>query len=197
MRIKYLYISIIFLSIVFFIYIVRNQRDTKVDTRTMKNPHSQMPNDSIHQNLFSKTNPSRENVSQEFRQKLQNLENKYHSNPDDLKTGIELADLYLAAHQNEKAISIYEKFRDKLPKETLFSLTLAYYNLKNFSKAEEITRLILKKYPDEYRAKFNLASIKASIGEKEIAKKLWTEIIENYPETDEAKQAKIFLERLK
>ncbi len=197
MKIKYFYLLIALLSIIFFIYITRNEKDIEIDKRTMKNPHTQIPNDSIHKDLFSKSNPSRENVSQEFKKKLQDLENKYHSSPDDLNTGIELGDLYLAAHQNEKAITIYEKFKNKLPKETLFNLTLAYYNLKNYSKAEEITKFILKKYPDEYRAKFNLASIKAAIGEKEIAKKLWNEIIQKYRDTDEAKKAKIFLERLK
>lgn len=197
MKIKYFYLFIAFLSIIFLIYITRNEKDIKIDKRTTKNPHTQIPNDSIHKDLFSKSNPSKENVSLEFKKKLQDLENRYNSNPDDLNTGIALGDFYLAAHQNEKAITVYEKFRNKLPKEILFNLTLAYYNLQNFSKAEEITRLILKKYPDEYRAKFNLASIKATIGEKEIAKKLWTEIIQKYPDTDEAKQAKIFLERLK
>ncbi|MFN4110969.1 MAG: tetratricopeptide repeat protein, partial [Ignavibacteria bacterium] len=71
------------------------------------------------------------------------------------------------------------------------------YNIKNFDKAEEITKLILKKKPDDYRAIFNLGSINATKGNKELAKKYWTEVIEKYPETEEAKQAREFLTRLK
>jgi tetratricopeptide (TPR) repeat protein len=163
----------------------------------MQNLHQNMPDDSIHKNLFQNTTPSKENVSDAFRNKLHELEMKFKANPSKVEIAEELADFYLAAHQNEKAIDIYEKFRNQLSLDALFNLTLAYYNSKNLKKAEEITRFILKKKPDEYRAIFNLGSIKASMGEKEEAKKYWNEVINRYPKTEEAKKAKEFLAILK
>jgi tetratricopeptide (TPR) repeat protein len=122
---------------------------------------------------------------------------KYKANSKSVEAAVELADFYLAAHQNEKAIEIYEKFRDKLPVESLFNLTVAYYNLKNLEKAEEVTKYILKRKPDEYRAIFNLGSIRASMGDKETAKKYWNEVINRFPNTEEAKKAKEFLAVIK
>jgi len=196
MKMKYFYLMLVSLAIIFLIYIVReNQPESKMSS--MPNPHKNIPQDSIHKNLFQQAKPSKENVSESFRKRLQELESKFKSNPKDVKTATELADLYLASHQNEKAIEIYESIRNKLSIESLFNLTLAYYNLKNFDKAEETTRLILKNNPNDYRAIFNLGSINASKGDKESAKKYWNEVINKFPNTDEAKQAKEFLARLK
>lgn len=199
MKIKYFYLALIFISALFLIYILRdNQSVSKVNkSKVEQNPHRNMPDDSIHKNLFQNTTPSKENVSEAFRNKLHELEMKFKTNPNKVEVAEELADFYLAAHQNEKAIQVYEKFRNQLSLDALFNLTLAYYNSKNLKKAEEITRFILKKKPDEYRAIFNLGSIKASMGEKEEAKKYWNEVISRFPKTEEAKKAKEFLVMLK
>ena len=196
MKIKYFYLTLIFISVLFLIYILRDSRSVSKMNKSkvvMQNPHQNMPDDSIHKNLFQNTPPSKENVSDAFRNKLHELEMKFKTNPDKVEVAEELADFYLAAHQNEKAIQIYEKFRNELSIEALYNLTLAYYNLKNLSKSEEITRFILKKSPNEYKAIFNLGSIKASMGKKEEEKKYWNEVINRFPKTEEAKKAKEFL----
>jgi len=199
MKAKYFYLTLIVLSVLFLVYILNenNSGQRKVTAKMgMENPHKNMPNDSIHKNIFQ-TTPSKENVSESFRNKLHELEMKYKANSKSVEAAVELADFYLAAHQNEKAIEIYEKFRDKLPVESLFNLTVAYYNLKNLEKAEEVTKYILKRKPDEYRAIFNLGSIRASMGDKETAKKYWNEVINRFPNTEEAKKAKEFLAIIK
>lgn len=199
--IKYFYLMVILISVLFVVYIVRENdqihKPISNSAMRMENPHKNMPDDSIHRNIFQNAPPSRENVSETFRNKLHELEMKYKRNPNNLESATELADFYLAAHDNSKAIEIYEKFRDKLSIESLFNLTVAYYNLKNYKKAEEITKLILKKKPDEYRAIFNLGSINASMGEKEQAKKYWNDVINRFPQTEEAKKAKELLAILK
>lgn len=197
MKMKYFYLALTIISIIFIIYVVREKNQLKEDSRTINNPHQNLPNDSIHRKFFENPSPSKANVSEEFRKQLEKLESRYRSNPQEISVATELADLYLASHQEEKAIEIYEKVQVKLSIESLFNLTLAYYNIKNFDKAEEISKLILKKKPNEYRAIFNLGSINATKGNKEAAKKYWNEVIKNYPETEEAKQAKEFLARLK
>lgn len=197
MKMKYFYLALTIISIIFIIYVVREKEQLKENNETNKNPHQNMPSDSIHRKFFENPSPSSENVSEEFRRKLQQLESKYQSNPKDVNTATELADLYLSSHQEEKAIKIYENVRDKLSIEALFNLTLAYYNLREFDKAEEVSKFILKKKPDEYRATFNLGSINATKGNKEAARKYWNEVIKKYPESEEAKQAKEFLARLK
>lgn len=200
MKIKYFYLTLIFISALFLVYILRdNQKAQELNKSKvgMQNPHQNMPDDSIHKNIFQNTPPSKENVSEAFRNKLHELEMKFKANPEKVEVAEELADFYFAAHQNEKAIQIYEKFRNRLSIDALFNLTLAYYNLKDLKKAEEVTRFILKKKPDEHRAIFNLGSIKASMGEKEEAKKYWNEVINRFPKTEEAKKAKEFLAILK
>lgn len=193
---KYFYLMIAVLSVIFLIFIIRNNPNNQ-NLSSMENPHKNIPDDSIHKNLFQGFSPSKENVSEAFRKKLRELENKLKSNPGDVETATELGDLYLSAHQDKKAIEVYETVRNKLQTESLFNLTLAYYNIKNFDKAEEVTKFILKKKPDEYRAIFNLGSINATKGNKELARKYWNEVIEKFPDTEEAKQAREFLARLK
>ncbi len=193
---KYFYLMIAVLSVIFLIFIIRNNPNNQ-NRSSMENPHKNIPDDSIHKNLFQGFSPSKENVSEAFRKKLRELENKLKSNPGDVETATELGDLYLSAHQDKKAIEVYETVRNKLQTESLFNLTLAYYNIKNFDKAEEVTKFILKKKPDEYRAIFNLGSINATKGNKELARKYWNEVIEKFPDTEEAKQAREFLARLK
>jgi len=196
MKMKYFYLMIAVLSVIFLIFIIRNNPNNQ-NLSSMENPHKNIPDDSIHKNLFQGFSPSKENVSEAFRKKLRELENKLKSNPGDVETATELGDLYLSAHQDKKAIEVYETVRNKLQTESLFNLTLAYYNIKNFDKAEEVTKFILKKKPDEYRAIFNLGSINATKGNKELARKYWNEVIEKFPDTEEAKQAREFLARLK
>lgn len=196
MKTKYFYLLLFALSVIFIIYIIRENQNTRLNS-IMQNPHKNIPDDSIHKNLFQGSAPSKENVSETFRKKVQELETKIKTNPHNVEVVTELGDLYLAAHQDKKAIEIYETLRDKLSIETLFNLTLAYYNLKNLDKAEEVSKFILKKKPDEYRAIFNLGSINASKGNKDLAIKYWNDVIKKYPETEEAKQAKEFVMRLK
>lgn len=197
MKIKYFYLTLFTLSIIFIIYLSRTDKPKESKTTLMNNPHQNIPDDSIHQNIFKSVSPSKENVSEEFKKRLNELEKKFSHNPEDYKTGQELADLYLAAHQNEKAIYIYEKIKSQASLESLYNLTLAYYNIRNFNKAEETTRYILKKNPNEYKALFNLGSIKATMGQTKEAKKIWMELITKYPKTEEAKTAKEYLTKLK
>lgn len=197
MRVKYFYLALFTLSIIFIIYLTRTNIPKESKTTLMNNPHQNMPDDSIHQNIFKGNTPSKENVSEEFKKRLNELEKKFRDNPEDYKTGQELADLYLSAHQSEKAITIYEKIKLRASIESLYNLTLAYYNIRNLKKAEETTLYILKKNPNEYKALFNLGSIKATMGQTSEAKKYWMELITKYPKTEEAKTAKEYLARLK
>jgi len=198
MKIKYFYLTLLFISALFIIYVVKDDQ-SMLETRKneFKNPIKNIPDDSIHKNLFQNTNPSRDNVSEAFRIKLHELEMKFKSKPDNVEIAEELADLYLASHQENKAIQVYEKFRNKLSIESLFNLTLAYYNLKNLEKAEDVTIYILRKKPNDYKAIFNLGSIRASMGDKEQAKKYWSEVINRFPQTEEAKKAQELLALLK
>ncbi|MEM4260729.1 MAG: tetratricopeptide repeat protein [Candidatus Woesearchaeota archaeon] len=197
LKVKHFYLILIIMIVIILVYAISNKNQNQGLTNFNKNHPNKILTDSIHSKLFNKSIPSKDNVSIEFRKKLNELEGKYKANPTNLAIATELADNYLAAHKNQEAIKIYESFRDKLSIDLLFNLTSAYYNLGDFEKADEVSRYILKKNRNEYRAIFNLGSINATKGNKEAAKKYWEEVINNYPNTEEALKAKEFINKLK
>ena len=70
------------------------------------------------------------------------------------------------------------------------------YNEGNFSDAEVKFKKGVEKSPESFEAKFNLGVIAVSLGDKEKARKIWTELAENNPGSEASEYAKEALKKL-
>lgn len=161
----------------------------------------EMPNDEIHQDLDipGKESPGKGNVTSSVFERLEELKKEVEKNPKDTLKLREYADFLAAAHKPDEAILYYEKILkiDPKKKDVLFNLSFIYYNnIKNFDKAESLTNTILKYYPEDTQAMYNLGAIKASKGDRETARQIWEKIIKDFPNSASAELAKTSLTQL-
>lgn len=171
-------------------------KDTSNDVVT----NEQMPKDDIHKELTNpmSQSPGPSNVTSETMQKMEVLKKSVEANPEDTLKIREYADFLSMAHKPKDAIKYYEKIlnRDNNRIDILFSLTFIYYNEGNVSKADELTKTILKIDPDNEMALYNTGAIEASRGNKEQAREIWTKLIEAFPGSETTELAKNSLNRL-
>ncbi len=151
-----------------------------------------MPQDDIHSALPPGGDaPSKANVNQNYLNMVNDLNAKIQANPADTMSMRELAELYYAGHKVEEAFALYNKILEKNPKRTdiLFELTQYYYDKKNYAEAEKVTERILTYDKNNFRAMYNLGSLRIAQGDKEGGRKQWQMIIEKFPGTEAAKLA--------
>jgi tetratricopeptide (TPR) repeat protein len=164
------------------------------EVTTQQNP----PDDEIHNPLKSGESPSKDNVSEGFRHRLEMLRKSIEENPGDTTKLKVYADLLAGAHMMEQSVEFYEKILAINPKRTdiLFSLSFIYYSLGNLDKAEIQTNKILIIAPRNVNAQYNLGAIAAGKGEKERAKEIWSKIVQQYPEDEVGKKAANSIQKL-
>jgi TolA-binding protein len=78
----------------------------------------------------------------------------------------------------------------------MFDLALAYYDKQKFDKALDLTKGILRLEPKSTKAQYNLGAIYATQGNKEEAKKVWQQLIESAPGSEDAGRAKESMKQL-
>ena len=102
------------------------------------------------------------------------------------------------AHQNVKALPIYERLVKLKPNDTdaRFALTSIYYENRQLDKAEKETDIILSYDKNNPQALYNKGAIVAGKGEKEKAQKIWNDVINRFPESKAAQLAKSALQKL-
>lgn len=200
MKIKPLYIygSVAVIVIVSLIILTQvNNSNTGSTNRSNK----EMPQDSIHNGLGNPTaeNPTKDNVTENVKHKLEMLKKVVDENPNDTLKIREYADFLTAAHRQMDAIEYYEKILKVNPKRTdiYFSLSFIYFNNQNFTKAEELTNRILSFDKKNVQAVYNLGAISASLGNKEKAKKIWENLLSEYPNSEVTELTKTSLSQLK
>ncbi len=194
MKIKpiYIYGAIILIAAIFLIVSTR-QNNSNTESNSSNINNQEMPQDDIHKNLENPTTekPTKDNVSANVMHQLEMLKKAVEENPNDTTKLKEYADFLSAAHQPEKAIPYYEKILSKDPKRTdiLFALTFIYYNQKNLDKAEETTNKILTYDKGNEQALYNLGAIEATKGNREKARQIWTDLVNNHPNSQTSKMA--------
>lgn len=199
MKFKVIYIYIIFIiaavSILIFVISSGNTQVTQI------NPKSPMPEDAIHKGIQNPTSPppSKDNVSESFRQELSGLKEAVENNPNDTAALKSYADLLAASHKPQESIALYERILKKNPKriDILFSLSQIYFNSGDFDKAEEATNKILHYDKNNIQALYNLGAIAASSLKSDKARLIWNKLIKEYPNSDLTTTTKESLNNLK
>lgn len=198
MKIKPVYIYVIsFVVIVILLVVFTSGGDgTSLPTEEV-NPHSQLPDDEIHRNLEGDS-PMSGNVSESFRQKMNQLKEGYESNPSDTVNAKEYARMLAAAHQPENAVEIYKGIlsRDKNRFDIRFELATVYYNMRQYENAKDEIQKVLEVDNDNLDAKYNLGAIEAAMGNTDKAKEIWNQLVNQYPDSEAARVAEQSLKNL-
>jgi len=159
-----------------------------------------MPNDDVHNQLKNQTStsPGKENVSEEYKKKLAELEQAVNENPNDTLALRNYADYLTASHKMDEAITYYEKILSADPKRSdiHFSLAVIYFNKQNFDKCDNENEKVLEYDAQNQMALYNLGAVAATRGLKEKAKDYWNKVISINEKTETAQLAKESLSKL-
>jgi tetratricopeptide (TPR) repeat protein len=193
--VKYLY-GIVFVFTITFLIIVSRKSSSSSDIKSKVNSNN-LPQDAIHQNL-GKESPNSSNVNKEIIIKLKEMKKLADALPTDTLRIREYADFLIAAHKPAEAINYYKKVLnfDMRRKDILLSLTQAYYLENDLDSAENITEKILQIFPGDFQATYNLGAIEATKGNKDKARQIWNQLINEHPNSETAVLAKESLSKL-
>ena len=201
MKFKPLYFyGAVFIAAVLILIVVSQQDNGKEILSDNKINTEEMPQDDVHSQFRNESNdaPSKENLSEEYHQKLAELKNTVEQNPGDTLAMRNYADYLAASHKNDEAVANYSKILEIDPSriDILFNLSFLYYNLGNMDKADEYNNRVLKLEPDHVSALYNKGAISATRGEAETARDIWNRIVKDFPESETTVLAKQSLDRL-
>lgn len=195
MKLKPIYIYVVLLAAAVAVFLLVPTDQPEKSNLLSK----EMPQDDIHKDMQNRQGPpNKDNVTGNIKHQMEMMQKRVEENPDDTLIARQYADFLAAAHRSEEAVKLYENILKKDAKriDILFSLSFIYYNQKNFDKAEEATKKILKNDPDDLRARYNIGAIAQARGNTEKTVEIWTEIAQKYPSTETGKLAKESLQKL-
>jgi len=194
----YLYGAIAVIAVAVLIVVVI--QDKSNSNQPAVTDEQMMPNDDVHNQLKNQTStsPGKENVSEEYRKKLAELEQAVNENPTDTLALRQLADYLTASHKMDEAISYYEKILAADPKrsDVHFSLAVIYFNKQNFDKCDNENEKVLEYDPQNQMALYNLGAVAATRGLKAKAKDYWYKVISINENSETAHLAKESLSKL-
>ena len=197
-KLIYFYGIIVLISIIVLVVVATQNSTEPKEVQIGQNQN--MPDDEVHKNLMKlgENQPSKENVSDEYRKRMAELKDAVEKNPEDTIALKNYADFLSASHNMSDAITYYNKILQVDPKraDIHFSLALIYYNKQDFAKCEDENNKVLKFDPKNQMALYNLGAIAATRGEVIKAKDFWNEVIEINPESETGKLAKESLAKL-
>ncbi len=194
----YLY-GIVFIALAVFVFVLSEENGNTGGTNS-EITQENIPNDDIHSQMKnpSGTGPSKENVTEEYRQHLKQLQDAVDNNPNDTLKIRELADFLSASHKTDDAISYYKKVlkADPKRKDIRFSLSFIYYTKGDLASAEEQNNKVLEYDPNDEMALYNVGAIAASRGNKEKAREYWNKVLSINPDSETGKLASESLKKL-
>jgi len=194
----YLYGAIAVIAIAVLIVVVI--QDKSNSNQPPVTDEQMMPNDDVHNQLKNQTStsPGKENVSEEYRKKLAELEQAANENPTDTIAIRKYADYLTASHKMNEAIPYYEKILTADPRRSdiHFSLAVIYFNKQNFDKCDSENEKVLEYDPQNQMALYNLGAVAATRGQKEKARDYWNKVISINEATETAQLAKESLSKL-
>ena len=199
MKIKplYFYLGVALIVIVYLLVITQNNNGK----RNVTNPaNKEIQSDEIHQGMNppGQQAPSKSNVSGDILRHMEFLKKAVEESPNDTAKLKEYADFLYMAHQNGKALPIYERLVKLKPDDidARFTLTSIYYEDRQLTKAEKETDIILSYDKNNPQALYNKGAIVAGKGEKQKAQKIWNDVINRFPESKAAQLARSALQKL-
>jgi len=199
MKFKPLYFyGAVFIIVVAVLIIISQQSGEVKNTSVIDLNEQEIPNDEIHNPLKSGNAPGKENVSQEFKHKMEMLKKAVDENPSDTTKLMQYAELLAAAHKQNEAIEYYQKVLtiDSKRIDVRFSLSFIYYTKGDLEKSEEQTNKILAIDPENRSAQYNLGAIAATKGDKEKAREIWKKLADKFPNDEIGIKAKNSLQQL-
>lgn len=195
----YFYGAVLFAAVIVLI-LVTQQDDKQENIKNDKVNTQEMPQDDVHSQFRSESNdsPNKENLSEEYYQKLAELKNTVEQNPGDTLAMRHYADYLAASHKNDEAVMNYNKILEIDPSriDILFNLSFLYYNIGNMDESDRYNNRVLKLDPEHVSALYNKGAITATRGDTETAREIWNRIISDFPESETTVLAKQSLERL-
>jgi len=194
----YLYGVVLAAAVVLLIFFSRS-KDSNPDPETTNLQNENIPDDDIHNQLkMQESNPTKDNVTENFHKRMGELKQAVENNPNDTLKLKEYADFLAAAHKTEEAIRMYDRILKINPKRTdiYFSITLLYYNEKDLQKAEEYNEKVLMYDPTNSMALYNRGALAATRGDKVKARTIWEKIVKDDPDSEVGNLAKQSLTRL-
>jgi tetratricopeptide (TPR) repeat protein len=200
MKFKPIYFYGILGVIAVIVLIIVATQQSSEPTGFSTNTEQIMPDDDVHKQLQNQGTipPSKENVSESYKQKLSELKSAVEKNPEDTLVLRKYADFLTASHKMDEAMTYYEKILKVNSRRTdiYFSLALILFNKKEFAKCEEANNKVLSYDPTNQMALYNIGAIAATRGNKEKAKEYWNKVILINAESETGKLAKESLTKL-
>jgi len=200
MKFKAIYLYGVLALVAVAILIIVGTQDSSNPGQLPVTNNQTMPDDDVHKQLMNQgsSTPGKENVSEEYKQKLAALKEAVDKNPADTLAMREYADFLLASHKMNEAITYYEKILDVNPKraDVRFALAVIYFNMQDFQKCEDENDKILTFDPKNQMALYNIGAIAATRGNKEKAKEYWNKVISINEKSETGQLAKESLTKL-
>jgi len=194
----YIYGAIAIIAIV--IFIIVEIQDTPNSNQAPVTNNQNMPDDDVHKQLMNQGSrtPGKENVSEEYKKKLAELEQAVVENPKDTIALRNYADYLSASHKMSEAIPYYEKILQVNPKRSdiRFSLAVIFFNEQEFDKCREENEKVLSYDSQNQMALYNLGAVAATQGRKDKAKEYWNKVISIDSKTETGQLAKESLSKL-
>jgi tetratricopeptide (TPR) repeat protein len=200
MKFKAIYLYGVLALVAVAILIIVGTQDSSNPGQLPVTNNQTMPDDDVHKQLMNQgsSTPGKENVSEEYKQKLAALKEAVDKNPADTLAMREYADFLLASHKMNEAITYYEKILDVNPKraDVRFALAVIYFNMQDYQKCEDENDKILTFDPKNQMALYNIGAIAATRGNKEKAKEYWNKVISINEKSETGQLAKESLTKL-
>ncbi|MBK7107205.1 MAG: tetratricopeptide repeat protein [Ignavibacteriae bacterium] len=190
----HIYLLLFLIAIIGIIYF--STQENSVEEKSIT--EQEMPKDDIHSQFNNSQQPSGGNVTSEFKDKLNSLEEYVSKNPNDTAKVKEYADLLYAAHNPKKSIELYKTVLNKDPKrvDVLMSIAILDFEQNNYEEAEEYINKILVINPNNVEAIYNIGVMEARKGNFAAAKQNWTKIVNEFPNNKLVQTAKNSLQKL-
>lgn len=143
--------------------------------------------------------PAANNVSSDYLERVEQLRTYVESNPQDTTHLLRLARMYHDGHHPESAAFYYEKLLTLNPANRQVWLDLAncYAESMQWEKALETTEIMLKHFPGDGEALYNLGAVYANMGNRMKASEVWTNLLNRESRSDIHQLAELSLEKLK
>ena len=200
MKFKPIYFYGLIALVAIIILIIVASQNSEEPKHISSEMNQNMPDDDVHKNLLNQgdNQPSKENVSAEYRERMAKLKNAVEKNPEDTLALKNYADFLSASHKMDEALTYYSKILQVDPSraDIRFSLAVIYYNKQDFVKCENENNLVLNYDPKNQMALYNLGAVAATRGEVVKAKDFWNQVIEINPDSETGKLAKESLTKL-
>jgi len=200
MKFKPIYFYGIFAVAAITTLIIVGIQDSSDSVQPSVTDNQMMPDDDVHKQLKSQgsNSPSKENLSESYREKLAGLQKEVEDNPEDTVAIRKYADFLSASHKMNEAIPYYEKILSVNPKraDIRFSLAVIYFNKQDFEKCEDENNKVLNFDPKNQMALYNLGAIAATQGKKEKAREFWNQVIFINAQSETGKLAQESLNKL-